>query len=144
MRTFATYSFYLFGVVVLFYEMLKLGGFNPHSILKDATDKAKLEQDKNKELEATLEEPSFSDQIALVLTAFALIIWTLVYFSWSIIGLFTSQWEIFLALFILSLATGAVAKIFKNHISIILKVDAFITVILLVFMLINRFHLHWI
>jgi hypothetical protein len=58
-----------------------------------------------------------------------------IYTVWSFIGLFTSQWIIFLILFIM----GAIPKGENKR---FYQIDAVISIGLLMFILINKFHLH--
>ena len=59
----------------------------------------------------------------------------LCYFIWGMIGLVTSQWVIFLAMLIIGIVT-------PNKYIITRWIGAFISFLLLTFMLINKFHLH--
>ena len=56
------------------------------------------------------------------------------YFLWIFTGLFTFQWPIFLLLFLMSLIP-------KKWI-VIRWIDAFISLVILIFILINAYHLH--
>ena len=57
------------------------------------------------------------------------------YFIWGFVGLFTSQWIPFAIIMILSIIP-------KGNYLFLRRVDAFLTLILLFFILINKFHLH--
>jgi hypothetical protein len=144
MRTFLTYSFYLCGVGFLLYEILKIQGLSLFESLNNYAEKAKEEQEKNAELEASgkMSEIKIEAQISYSIIALLFAGWSIAYAVWTLIGLFSSQWVLFLAILILSIVVGAIAKVFKNRLSLIMRVDAIITVIILVFMFINRFHLH--
>ncbi len=142
MRTLLTYGFYFFGVVVVIYELMKIGGLNPLTIIKDLTEKAEAEKTTNKGLSEL--DKKMADQMTFAVFGVIYFAWFLTYMAWSIVGLFSSQWAIFLILLIMSFVTGGLISLFKKHSNIILRVDAFMTVVLLVFMFINRFHLHWI
>ena len=58
----------------------------------------------------------------------------LMYFCWTVVGFMTSQWIVFITILFLS-------YIPKKHI-IVRKVDAFITLCLLIFAILNEYHLH--
>jgi len=57
---------------------------------------------------------------------------TIFYFAWMVIGLFTVQWYIFVLLFALSY----IPKKTKWY----LKIDSFITICILMFIVINAYH----
>lgn len=59
----------------------------------------------------------------------------LCYFIWGMVGLITSQWVLFLAMFIIGIIT-------PNKYIVTRWINAFISFLLLTFMLINKFHLH--
>lgn len=59
----------------------------------------------------------------------------LCYFIWGMVGLITSQWVLFLAKFIIGIIT-------PNKYIVTRWINAFISFLLLTFMLINKFHLH--
>lgn len=65
-----------------------------------------------------------------------LILWQFAYFLLGAIGLFSSQWPIFLFMLALGLIPRKIIPIFM------IKMDAILCVILTVFMVINRYHLH--
>ncbi len=56
------------------------------------------------------------------------------YFLWIIIGIFSSQWIGFVSI----IALAMIPK--KNF--IVLKIDAFLTLCIIVFMVLNAFHFH--
>lgn len=141
MRTFLTYSFYLCGVGFLCYEILKTQGLNLFNTLKEYETKAELEKDKNKSISST-DLPEMQDQIAYSILALLYVGWVFAYTLWTLTGLLSSQWVFFLSILVLSFVSGGLAKFFKNYSNFIWRFDAIITVIILVFMFINRFHLH--
>lgn len=144
MRAFLVSSFYLCGVAFLIYEMLKVGGLNMPALVKEWETKAKAEQEENKELKtsSTLEEPKLVNQLTYTVIALPYMGFMIAYMAWAIVGLFTSQWIFFLTILGLSLLHGLLASIYKNYTAIILRVDAIITMLILVFLFINRFQLH--
>jgi hypothetical protein len=56
------------------------------------------------------------------------------YFCWAVVGLMTSQWIVFIAIHLMSFIP-------KKYI-IVIKIDAFITLCLLIFAILNEYHLH--
>lgn len=144
MRTFVVHSFYLCGVLFLIYELLKLGGVNLTTLSKELEAKSNAEKERNEELAISdpSAKPVMLNQVTFVLFALVYFGWVILYAGWSLIGLFTSQWVFFLLLLALSLIHTALQCIFTNYAKILFRIDAFITVVLLVFMLLNRFHLN--
>lgn len=116
------------------------------ALVKEWETKAKAEQEENKELKtsSTLEEPKLVNQLTYTVIALPYMGFMIAYMAWAIVGLFTSQWIFFLTILGLSLLHGLLASIYKNYTAIILRVDAIITMLILVFLFINRFQLHWI
>jgi hypothetical protein len=146
MRTLMVYSFYLCTVFFLVYECLRLGGLNFAAILDDLTKKAKLEQEENeRNKNSTISPPDakIADQITFTLVGMFVVVLTIVYMVWTLLGLFTSQWIFFVALLVLSLVVALVQKVVGKS-TLVSRLDAFITIVLLVFMLINRMHIHMI
>lgn len=143
MRTLFTYGFYFFGVSVVVYELVKLGGFNPLTLIKDLTEKADAEKAANT-LVTSEPDKKMSDQITFALFGTIYFVWFIFYMMWTVLGLLSSQWPFFLTLFILSFVVGGIMSKFKAYTGAVLKIDAFITIVLLVMMFLNRFHLHWI
>jgi hypothetical protein len=144
MRTFLTYSFYLCGVFFLIYEMLKIGGLNLMEVINDLQRKSETEQKENEELKLRnpLAEPAMSNQLTFGICGLIFAVWCFAYTAWTAIGLWSSQWVIFLILFVLGLVTALFMKVFSKHKDIIFRIDGVITVFLLIFLFINRFHLN--
>ena len=143
MRSLLVYSFYLFGIIFIIYEMLKFSGFDPLAILKSLEVKAEeekkqVEELKKKELPA---DGLIANQMTYAAFGCVWIFFSLVYMGWTLVGLLSSQWLFFLVLIGLSILTGFSIKIFKNYKNIIFRFDAFITFVLLIIMYINRFHI---
>lgn len=64
------------------------------------------------------------------------IIFQLLYIIWCLVGLFSSQWIVFIVIFIMSL----LHKLWKSYVGNF--IDSFITVSLLIFALLNTYHFH--
>lgn len=65
-------------------------------------------------------------------------LFNLVYFVWTFAGLLTDQWWIFLIIILLGFIS-------KSKISILhIKLDAFITLVLLLFLVLNHYYLHYV
>lgn len=144
MRTLLVYGFYFIGIIFIVYEVLKVMGLNPKIILDDLEKKSDKEVESNKELDETdkTAEKKMTDQTAFGAFGCLYVIWVLMYLTWGLVGLMSSQWVFFLALFALSFIVGVMISLFKDYQKLIFRVDAFITVMLMVFMLLNRFHWH--
>ena len=56
------------------------------------------------------------------------------YVIWNIVGLFSSQWILFLSILLISLI--------PKRKQWIMKIDAFVALCILVFIILNRYHLH--
>lgn len=67
-------------------------------------------------------------------TAFAIL--TICYSLWTFVGLFTSQWPLFLLMFIFAIVIP------KNLHTVFRQIDALLTAIVLFFIVINVYHLH--
>jgi hypothetical protein len=65
----------------------------------------------------------------------------LYYFGWCLIGLASSQWLLFLALILLSLIATLINKV-KSIELVWTFIDALLSLVILIFILINKFHLH--
>lgn len=108
--------FYMWGVAAILFEMLVL--YNPRTVVNFVKESKKIKELKDK----TNNQKNFMYCSAL-------------YALWTIIGLLSSQWILFTGLLIL-------AVIPKGNIIILKWLDALITLILLLFIFINSFHLH--
>ena len=112
------YIFFLFGILAIIWEFMNITNtrkmFNISKVIRES-NKGKT----TKEL-----PPKYITLGFLMLG----------YFFWAIIGLFTSQWLIFLTILILSLIP-------KRHIAI-KWIDSVITLLLILFAMINAIHLH--
>lgn len=74
-----------------------------------------------------------------LINAFIAFIVGILYFLWSIIGLFTANNKLFLILLLLGIVTPVIKKlIFKNS-PIITAIDGFISIIILCTILLNHF-----
>ena len=112
-----THIFYFFAIFALLYELLVLTDTkNASKFLIDLTNKLKIKEDL-----ATKEE-AFS-------------IFMLGYTIWNFIGLFSSQWVLFLILLLLSIFS------FKKY-PFLLFIDALISFGLILFIILNKYHFH--
>jgi hypothetical protein len=114
------FIFYFFGVVAVLYEIWSIGNWDAIKALHDKIDKLSKKQ---KDVKIT---PSES----------LLAILHLLYFVWVLVGLFSSQWEAFGFILILSLLNHWLKGRYWN------KVDAVLTVAALLFAILNTYHFH--
>lgn len=126
--------FYIWGLLVLVYEFNCLRG-----MYLDKTDLLLDKIDNIKELKAmgvpTSQHPKLSPGEAGFIICMAL------YSVWCIIGFITSsQTFLFLLILILSTSTHYIRK--AGHLREWYRIDALITIGLVVFMLLNRFQFH--
>lgn len=149
MRTFFTYSFYLCGVLFIVYELMRVGGLNLMTIVKELQEKATAEKKKNEETQSSgVGELESTDQFAFMGFGCLMISWILAYCVWGLVGLFTSQWKLFLLLFVVGTISGLLQKIYQAIIKSeefntgITRVTSLITAALLTFIILNRFHLN--
>jgi hypothetical protein len=108
------YIFYFTGILALIWELIKIN--SPELILSYFKIIAKNKHDLNLQ------------QVIFVLLIIGYIIW-------SLIGLFSSQWILFFLLILLEFILRPVNKF-------IIRVDGILRFLLLLFILINKFHLH--
>jgi hypothetical protein len=73
-----------------------------------------------------------TNQIAYVLFNFF-------YLAWTMVGLFSTQWMVFVVLLIISTISGLTAR-FRSP--VLYSIDALISFSILLFMMINVYHLH--
>ena len=106
-----TTLFYLFGILAILWEFAVLTDTNKiHYFLGN--------KEKNKD------NDNYTNLSFLMLG----------YFLWAIVGLFSSQWILFLVLIVLSIIP-------TKHI-VLRWIDSLLSLLILLFILINKFHLH--
>lgn len=115
-----THIFYLLLFIFIYYEISVIG--NAERIVK------RVEEYKNTPKDEKLEYLSQNNSLV------SYFIFNLFYFSYVFVGLFTSQWWLFLTI----IAMSFIPK--KKPLA--RKIDAIVTVAILLFILINKYHLH--
>lgn len=122
---FLTYLFYIMAVGPIMYEFIVLSKPVKYTAFRrEITGKVK----KKKKL---------SDAE----NAFCLCM--LIYMIWSIVGVFSSQWLIFIAFFVLSLITSFLVSILNKRVQPVwIWIDALVSLGLLLFLILNKFHFH--
>jgi len=151
-----SYIFYSFAAVAIIYETMRFFGFNSLAVFNNLNAKFKEEQEYNKKIDAAkigddlyLKDKKVEATVGIGLFGCTLFIFTMTYWLWSLIGLTSSQWQSFLALIVLSLIYGLAQKAIGisnagNLASqIALRIDATLSITILIFILINRFQLGW-
>jgi hypothetical protein len=115
MKSFAVFVFYLIGILPILWELSSLMKLSKRfNFLKE------LKQNKDyKEWSSNQKAVGFL---------------MLGYIIWAMVGLFSSQWIIFFFILLVSLIPKKWLWFFA--------IDAFVTVILLFFLIINQYHLH--
>lgn len=113
-----TYIFYLLAILPILFELMVLK--NPKKIINFTKSFKKKDNEERRDMNKY--------EIAFVLLQLG-------YFIWNFIGLFSSQWVLFGCIFILSIIP-------KGNYLFVRRIDALLTLGLLFFILINRFHLH--
>ena len=116
--------FYFFGLIALLYEILVI--FNTAKILDYSETVIK---DKSKNMTGT--------QAFFILCLF-------LYIIWAFVGLLSFNWILFLALILLSVIGTIITKITKNRIVKIIyrKFDGILSACILLFIILNKYHLH--
>lgn len=113
--------FYFFGFIAIYYEFWSVQNHN-----------------KVRNLINRFTKPSKEVKLAVMTEIEALFVaMQLLYGCWAAVGLFTSQWLIFLLIFVLS----AISYKMKEN-KIWSMTDALLTSALILFAIINTFHLH--
>lgn len=107
------YVFWIIGIIPIFFDLYKT-----------------YKTDEFNKLRVNLKDTEFKN---LNDAQKSLVIFGLIYFVWNLIGIFTSQWLIFLFLF----AGGLIVKNNKY----LVKIDGIISLLLIMFAFINEFHL---
>lgn len=110
------YIFYPFAILAILYEITCV--FNPGKIISAKKDVKSKKWDEMKD----------NYQVLSVLMP--------LYCLWTMVGLFTSQWLLFLVIIGLSLIP-------KKDIKLFIFIDAVLSLFLLLFIVINKFHLHY-
>jgi len=112
------YIFYLFGFLAILWEFIQIS--RPHKMHEVAKTLKKAGK------EGTVDDlPSNYKTLSFFMFG---------YIIWVFMGLFTAQWPIFLFLILISL----IPKKYVLH----RWVDSFVSLLLLLFAMINTFHLH--
>lgn len=70
------------------------------------------------------------------------LVYGLGYVFWSFIGLFTSQWFLFILLLLLGVIAGIIKKIFGKIFISWFVFDSTISLIILLLIILNRYHFH--
>jgi hypothetical protein len=114
------FIFYFFGIIAILYEYWSVSNYPKLAAFKDKISEAK----KNKV------------NMKLTQSQSILAVLHLLYFFWAIVGLFTSQWEVFLLIFGLSMLNHWIKGEIWN------LIDAILTVALIMFAILNTYHWH--
>lgn len=110
--------FYFMAIFAIVFELQVL--FNTRGYLEFVESINNKEKDK---------KPDFKQSTFILLSFFYLI--------WGFTGLMTSQWVLFLVLIILSFIP-------KGKGTILRKIDAILSFVILMFILLNKYHLHYV
>lgn len=114
------FIFYFFGIAALLYEYWSIANFD-----KLDRFRGKIKESKKNGGKVNLSGPEIT---------FAFL--QLLYFAWVLVGLFSSQWVIFLLIFCLSFVNSWFrgSRIWNS-------VDSILTIILILFAILNTYHL---
>lgn len=112
------FIFYFFGIVAILWEFISLYNYDKLQAIKVRAKKAELGEAKFTSTDSAL-------GICMVL-----------YFIWNMVGIFTSQWVIFISIFILSMFNGVIKGKVWN------AIDSVITIALIMFAIVNTYHFH--
>lgn len=121
-----SFIFYVWAILAIAYESWKLSYYN-YKKLKSVETIVKS----NKGLKKNLFWSKFTEDQKIFLSL------SLFYLFWALVGLFTSQWYLFLLIMLLS----QIQRIFKNYLYNI--IDSLLTISVLLFIVINKYHLHY-
>jgi hypothetical protein len=149
-----SYIFYAIGIFWILYEMMKLIGINPALIIKGLVEQAKEETEWNKKVneaeigsEYYLKDQKFGAGCAITAIGCSMLPISISYWIWMFAGLMSSQWIIFLVFIIWAATLNLIRRLSNEHktfLSVLFRVDAAISILLIVFILLNRFQLHWV
>lgn len=147
------YLFYSFAAIAIVWETIRFFGFNPLKNWNELNAKFKEEQAYNKTIqdaeigdELYLKDKKVEATVGVLVYGCSTFAFTMTYWLWTLIGLTSSQWQSFLALLCLSFVYGGVQKLLGTEglkADIALRIDAAISVVILIFILVNKFQLGW-
>ena len=120
------FIFYLFGIVAILFELWSIYNFKKLTSFGE-----KLQ--KNSKLSEEEKVPITYNE-----SVFIFCIWS--YFLWTFVGLFTSQWVLFLGLIMLSLLTGLINKIKRTETWNF--VDSVLSISIILLAILNTYHFH--
>lgn len=143
------YLYYSFAFVIMFLTVLNLLGISFSKIINGLLKNAKTELEENKKLDPANPDskPKIADSLALTFVMFLALSVIIPYIMWLMVGLLTSQWKIFLTIIGWLILNYALQTLLKGYITLARIVGTFFAIGLLgllVFLVLNRFHLHWI
>jgi hypothetical protein len=125
----SVYMFYFLIVIPIFYELCVLSESEKYTLFLDRLKNHK---------ENILKDSDLFSKVLLIGCV------NIFYFVYLVVGLFTSQWILFLFLFVLSLFGFYFSKV--KSLSVCMwwhRVDSFLSVCILFFIIINKFHFHY-
>ena len=138
------HGFYGLSVLFILIELTRFGGFSWSDLLKRQTDKAKAEKEQNEErLKSNpLAELESSESVTAGCMAILILLWMMLYTCWTVLGIFSSQFILFLALLIIAGVTILLKFLLPKYAPHIDKLDAFISVLCLIAIILNKYHYH--
>jgi hypothetical protein len=116
------FIFYAMGFFAIYYELWAISNFDK---IKRFSKKLHISDEERPEL-------TTNESIFIILMCG--------YFIWCFVGLFTSQWLVFVGLFILSILTSVINKIGRTKAWNF--IDSLACVLLILFAILNTFHFH--
>ncbi len=129
------FFFYVWAVPAILFEIWMMSKKNYDRIIF-YNEKTTKEENKAKNYFVK----SKAEQLSGPECAFSLLV--LGYFLWDTVGLFSSQWVFFLALWILSLISIGIRKI-KSMNYAWNVIDSILSIIILFSIIINKYHIHY-
>lgn len=125
-----TALFYGFGILALIWEIMLLTGQSRKAV---------------NELNKILTGPENAENIAKTITPnqTKMVIMNTLYILWVIVGIFSSQWPLFILLLVISLSTDYLRKKkFSFYDKYWVNIDAILCLVAIIFIWINKYHLH--
>ena len=120
------FIFYLFGIVAILFELWSIYNFKKLTSFGEKLQKnSKLSEEEKVPI-------TYNENV------FIFCIWS--YFLWTFVGLFTSQWVLFLGLIMLSLLTGLINKIKRTETWNF--VDSVLSISIILLAILNTYHFH--
>ena len=120
------FTFYLFGLFAIWYEIYTIANWKKFTAL-------------SKKIEGADKLPE-KDRPKLTSTETGAAFLMVGYFLWTFVGLFTSQWIVFVGLFVLGFLTMAINNIKRTKAWNI--IDSMASIFLIMYAILNTYHLH--